>query len=163
MAVIDIDADRKEWTVPAARTKNVKPNVIPLPDTAWNIIKPRLSNDTWIFPSAYNTTRNGARGDGHTKSTKDTRRRLKEATNIIGWTSHDCRRTFRTILAREGIMPFVAEMVLGHVQTGVKAIYDQHKYAGEKLKALENVDRAILKILGIENKKDNVIQIRKQA
>jgi len=161
MAIIDIDVDRKVWTVPAARTKNGEPNVLPLPATAWKIIKLRLNNDKWIFPTKYNTTREGSKNDGHTKSTKDTRRRLKKATGITGWTSHDCRRTCRTIMAREGILPFVAEMVLGHVQTGIEAVYDQHGYAGEKLKALEKVDRAILKILGIENKEDNIFQIQR--
>jgi len=51
MSVVDIDRGRKEWTVPASQTKTGKPNVVPLPPMAWAIIKPRLKNDEWIFPS----------------------------------------------------------------------------------------------------------------
>lgn len=162
MSVADIDIDRKEWTVPAARTKNGKPNVIPLPETAWSIIKPRMNNETWIFPSKYNTTRKGAKGDGHTKSTKDVRIRIKKATGIDGWTSHDCRRTCRTIMSREGILPHIAEQVLGHVQGGVEGIYDQHAYLKEKLIALEKVDRAINKILGTHKaNKAEIIELQR--
>jgi integrase len=164
MSVADIDIDRKEWTVPASRTKNGKPNVLPLPTTAWAIIKPRLKNEKWVFPSKYNTTRKTARGDGHTKSTKETRRRLRVATGIEGWTGHDLRRTCRTIMSREGVSPHVAEQVLGHVQGGVEGIYDQHSYVDEKRKALEKVDIAISKILGT-NQADQtkIIKLRRQA
>ena len=122
MAVCDIDQERKEWTVPAVRTKNGKPNVLPIPPLAWGIIEPRLNNEQWIFPSAYNTTKKGALRDGHTKSTKDARRRLRQSTEVTEWTGHDLRRTCRTIMAREGVLPHIAEQILGHVQGGVEGI-----------------------------------------
>jgi integrase len=150
MAVVDIDPDKREWTVPAFQTKNSKPNVLPLPPTAWKIIKPRLKNDTWIFPSKHNTTRIGAKRNGHAKSTKDARRRLRVATGLEGWTAHDLRRTCRTIMAREGVLPHIAEQVLGHSQGGIAEIYDQYSYLEEKRKALENVDMAIGRIVGVD-------------
>ena len=160
MRVSDIDQDRKEWTVPASQTKNGKPNVLPLPPLAWGIIAPRLENENWVFPSAYNTTREGAKGDGHTKSTKDARRRLRKDTGIEGWTAHDLRRTCRTIMSREGVLPHIAEQVLGHVQAGVEGIYDQHAYLKENAHALKKVDRAICKILGIEMQGAKVVELQ---
>lgn len=163
MRVGDVDQDRKEWTVPAIQTKNGKPNVVPLPPAAWKIIAPRLENEKWVFPSVYNTTREGAKGDGHTKSTKDARRRLQEATGIEGWTAHDLRRTCRTIMSREGVLPHVAEQVLGHAQTGVEGIYDQHSYLKEKAQALEMVDRAICRIIGIDSEGAKVVALLRSA
>lgn len=163
MEVADIDQDRKEWTVPASRTKTGKSNVVPLPPTAWEIIKPRLSNSKWVFPSAYNTTRNGAKGDGHAKSTKDVRRRLQKSTCITDWTAHDLRRTCRTLMSREGVLPHIAEQVLGHAQGNIEGIYDQHAYLNEKQIALGKVDWAICKILGINTGTAVVIPLRRQA
>ena len=162
MRVEDIDQDRKEWTVPAPpRSKNAKPNVIPLAPLAWNIIQPRLTNDKWIFQSAYNRTRESSKGDGHTKSTKEARRRLREATGIEGWTGHDFRRTCRTIMSREKVKPHVAERVLGHVQGGVEGIYDRHAYLNEKADALQKVDRAICRIMGVDKEPAKIVQLRR--
>jgi len=147
MAVDDIDQARKEWTVPATRTKTGKVNVVPLPGMAWNIIEPRLNNERWLFPSVHNVTRVGAKGDGHTKSTKDARRRLRKVTEIENWTAHDLRRTCRTIMAREGVLPHIAEQVLGHVQAGIEGVYDQHSYILEKRQALDKVEAAIQTLL----------------
>lgn len=147
MAVGDIDQTRMEWTVPANRTKTGKINVVPLPEMAWRIIEPRLTNSKWIFPSFHNATRVCAKGDGHSKSTKDARRRLRKVTGIDNWTAHDLRRTCRTIMAREGVPPHIAEQVLGHVQSGIEGVYDQHTYIHEKRQALEKVEAAIRKLL----------------
>ena len=147
MAVDDIDQVRKEWTVPASRTKTGKVNVVPLPEMAWSIIEPRLNKEEWIFPSFHNVTRVGAKGDGHSKSTKDARRRLRKMTEIENWTAHDLRRTCRTIMAREGVLPHIAEQVLGHVQSGIEGVYDQHSYIQEKRQALEKVESVIRNLL----------------
>lgn len=160
MKVSDIDQERKEWTVPAPpRSKNAKPNTLPLPPMAWAIVEPRLSNEEWVFPSAYNSTREHSKLDGHTKSTKDARRRLRVATNTKGWTGHDLRRTCRTIMAREKVKPHIAERVLGHVQNGVEGIYDRHAYIEEKYAALLKVERYVSRILGQNKEKSKVIRL----
>lgn len=161
MRVADINPDRKEWTVPAPpRGKNKKPNLLPLPPLVWSIIEPRLTNERWIFPSAYNRTRSTSRGDGHTKSTKEARRRLRESTGIEGWTGHDFRRTCRTIMCREKVKPHIAERVLGHVQGGVEGIYDRHAYLTEKAEALLKVERAVCKVLGLSREPAKVVKLR---
>lgn len=185
MQIDDLDLDRKEWTVPGEKTKTGKPNVVPLPPLAWSIIENRLvilkekfekesekaarlgkeppEQLSWIFPSRHNTTRKGAKGDGHTKSTKDSRRRLKKATSIEGWTAHDLRRTCRTIMSREKVLTVVGEQVLGHVQSGVEGIYDQHTYIEEKAAALLKVENAIRKIVGLETESGKVVPLRRMA
>lgn len=161
MRVDGIDKDRKEWTVPAPpRAKNQNPNVLPLPPLAWAIIEPRLKNDTWIFPSKYGRTRKGAKNRGHSTSTKDVRRRLRQATKIEGWTAHDFRRTCRTLMSRGKVKPHIAERVLGHVQGGVEGIYDRYAYVEEKGAALRKVERIICKIVGAKQEPAKVIELK---
>ena len=161
MKVADIDQEKMEWTVPAPpRSKNQNLNVLPLPPLAWEIIKPRLMNEIWIFPSKYGRTRKGGKNRGHSTSTKDVRRRLREATGIEGWTAHDFRRTCRTIMAREKVKPHIAERVLGHVQGGVEGIYDRHAYLDEKAAALKKADRAIRKIVGLGQEQGKIIKMK---
>ncbi len=121
--------------------------MVPLPEMAWRIIEPRLANPKWIFPSFHKATRVGAKSDGHSKSTKDARRRMRKVTGIDNWTAHDLRRTCRTIMAREGVPPHIAEQVLGHAQSGIEGVYDQHTYIYENRQALEKVETAIQKLL----------------
>ena len=52
------------------------------------------------------------------------------------WRLHDLRRTMRTHLSKLGITPENAERVIGHVPTGVRAVYDLHQYREEKRNAL---------------------------
>ena len=46
-------------------------------------------------------------------------------------------------MAREGVLPNIAEQVLGHVQPGIEAIYDQYQYIEEKGEALKKVEAVI--------------------
>lgn len=152
MEIKDIDTEHKTWTVPAPpRGKNKQPNTLPLPPMAWAIVEPRLKGqDKWIFPSKYNMTRKGYTGSGHSISTKNARSKIISQTGVTDWTGHDLRRTLRTLLAREGVQPHIAERVVGHVQNGVEGIYDRYAYLDEKGHALLKLEKAIRKIVGME-------------
>ena len=52
------------------------------------------------------------------------------------WGLHDLRRTARSLLARVGVRPDIAERVLGHSIRGVEGTYDRHSYRDEKAHAL---------------------------
>ena len=47
------------------------------------------------------------------------------------WVLHDLRRTFRTNISRWISRLEVAELTLGHVQSGIHATYDLYKYIDE--------------------------------
>jgi hypothetical protein len=53
------------------------------------------------------------------------------------WILHDIRRTVRTQLSALPIADNVRELVIGHAQLGLHAVYDQHSYINEKRRALE--------------------------
>lgn len=145
----EIDPETRTWTIPGTKTKNGLTHIVPLSPQAWAIVEPRLGGGRWLFPSNY-----GHRGreKTHTTTTKQARRRLKAATGINGWTSHDLRRTARTILAREGVPPHIAERLLNHKQPGMAAVYDVHQYQKEKAAALVKLADAIDRTLGAGRK-----------
>jgi integrase len=63
------------------------------------------------------------------------------------WWIHDLRRTARTLMAAAGVPDKVAELVLGHVQRGVEAIYNRHAYFEEKGDALDKLAAKLTDIL----------------
>lgn len=74
------------------------------------------------------------------------------------WTFHDLRRTLRTRLSGLGVTDTVAELVIGHKQHGVRAVYDLHRYDAEKRDALERWERALFAI--INPPADNAVPLR---
>jgi integrase len=58
---------------------------------------------------------------------------------MVPWVIHDLRRTARTLMAAVGVPDRTAELVLGHVQQGVAAVYNRHTYAEEKGDALDKL------------------------
>ncbi|MEZ9589900.1 tyrosine-type recombinase/integrase [Vibrio breoganii] len=54
-----------------------------------------------------------------------------------GWTLHDLRRTFATVLNDIEIEPYVVEQLLGHALTGVMAVYNRSQHLEKKRVALD--------------------------
>ena len=67
------------------------------------------------------------------------------------WRLHDLRRTARSLLSRAGVLPHVAEQVLGHKIKGVEGIYDRHDYAKEKAEALKALGILVMQITSPAN------------
>jgi integrase len=129
MAWADIDADGV-WRIPTL-SKREKPHggELKLPQLACDILAalPVLKDNPYIF---------AGRGQGHINGHSKNKARLDRASGVIGWVIHDLRRTGRSLLARAGVRPDIAERTLGHVQPGVAAVYDRHAYFAEKANAL---------------------------
>lgn len=51
---------------------------------------------------------------------------------VVDWAPHDLRRTGRTLLAALGCPDEVGEAVLGHMQPGVRGVYNVHRYDSER-------------------------------
>lgn len=78
------------------------------------------------------------------------------------WTPHDLRRSMRTGLSACGIRPDIAELTIGHVKTGMVAVYDQHGFEDERraaLKAWERRLQAIVEGQGAGSTAENVVSI----
>jgi integrase len=72
-------------------------------------------------------------------SLRNMRLRFNRHHKLQGWWIHDLRRTARTLMAAAGVSDVVAELVLGHVQKGIQAVYNRHGYVEEKADALEKL------------------------
>jgi len=140
------EADGMWWTVPKAMTKGAHRAAaadlrVPIVGRALTIVgRLRTDRDGWLFPSV---SRSGAIGhqvqtymqskvnylQPYCKSRPD---HVRERLTVTHWSPHDLRRTGRTMLAAMGCPAVVAESILGHVQPGVRGIYDQYAYDKER-------------------------------
>jgi len=76
---------------------------------------------------------------------------LDKASSVRGFTLHDLRRTCRTIHARIGTPPHVAERLVNHVssRSEVEAIYDRHTYFPEMRAAVDRYEGWFAKLCGL--------------
>jgi integrase len=145
----DISADGV-WLVPSeARQKGVG-GALRLPELARKVIaeQHRIGENPYVFPG---------RGNGHFQGWSPCKRRFDEKllaalrTEVADqggdpekvkfdpWVIHDLRRTARSLMARAGVRPDIAERVMGHVIPGVEGVYDRHTYGDEKAAALNQL------------------------
>jgi integrase len=128
----EIDFDAAEIQLPATRTKNGKPHVVPLVPMALAILKARPENGrVFVFG-----TGKGFTGWAWAKAALDER-----TGPIPPWVLHDLRRFFSTVARDQlGATPHVVESALGHVggfKTGVAGTYNKASYLDERRRLLE--------------------------
>ena len=133
MRWIELDLDRREWNIPAERTKNGEAHSVPLTQAARDIIRkvPRISGNDCVFAANNGYARSCARA----KSDIDAL--MPECPR---WTFHDLRRTLVSGMARLGIPLHVIEKVVNHTSgtfAGVVSVYQRHSFSDEKRQALE--------------------------
>jgi integrase len=166
----EIDGD--VLVVPAERMKNKQRHVVPLTSEVAALFDnaPRFKDgDDFLF-----TTTFGARPvSGFSKAKADLdktiaalvaeeRKRGLDTKPVAPWRIHDLRRTARTRMSTLGVLPFIGELVLAHVQTGVHAVYDLHKYDAEKRAALERWQTALLAIVEPRAPDEGVADLAKE-
>jgi integrase len=134
----EFDLTQATWALAESRTKNEEARVLPLPKIAVEILAtlPRFSED-----HLFSTTR-GEKAIANFGKVKDRLDRkiakLNGGAAIAPWRLHDLRRSMRTNLsAIASISPLVAELMIGHRQQGILAVYDQHRYAKEQREGFE--------------------------
>ncbi|WP_243647328.1 tyrosine-type recombinase/integrase [Aestuariirhabdus litorea] len=76
--------------------------------------------------------------------------KLAEANVIQHFTVHDLRCSFRSLLARIGTPPHIAESWLNHKLKGVEGIYDRYDYLQERRKALSEVAKVVSPFINID-------------
>jgi integrase len=140
------------WRIPAERFKSEREHVVPLSRAAQDLLAsvPRIADCDFIF------TNDGQRAIGGFSAAK---RKLDEASGVVGWRLHDLRRVARSLLSRAGIANDIAEMCLGHSIGGLRATYDQYRYESEKRHALEALSAQIERI--VNPTEDNVVPMRR--
>jgi integrase len=137
------------WTIPTAPREKGNAAVLRLPPAAMKIIKaqPRLASNLYVF---------AGRGNGPLSGFSSRHEAFKARCGVDGFHVHDLRRCCRSLLARAGVLPHVAERVLGHSVGGVEAVYDVHRYDAEKATALRKLAALITEIVDGEPGKNVV-------
>ncbi len=137
----EIDAEGV-WTIPAARYKTKRANVVPLNAEALALIEVQpVRPDGFVFSTNLaNSGKPKARLDAAITAANDD-------TPLPSWTLHDLRRTAKTLMVRAGVSAHVSERVLGHVIAGVEGVYDQHDYLAEKRDALARLAAEVERII----------------
>jgi integrase len=154
----EVDLDRALLTIGAERMKANVGHTVPLSPAAIEILNTlsRFAAGDFVF--------SGATGAKPFSGFSTAKKRLDELVgDIEPYTVHDIRRTVRTRLAQLGVTPFVGELVIGHTQTGVHAVYDLHTYDAEKREALERWERRLLAIVEPEPARPNVVALPARA
>lgn len=159
----EIDMDAAEWVIPAARSKNGEPHVVPLSEPAMAVLKalPRIKGRAgYIF-----TTNGDNPVSGFSRMKKRIDMLMAETAGeveIPDWTLHDIRRTVAAGMQRIGVKMEVTEKVLNHKSgsfRGIAGIYQVHDYADEKRAALDAWGNFVADLVE-DRGKNNVVSIR---
>ena len=140
----EIDEAEGVWRLPAARTKNRKPHVVPLSAQVQAIIdaQPRIADCPFVFTNT---------GAGPLVNMNYLKQRLDERLRFAQhWQMHDLRRTCATGLQKLKYPAEVIEAALNHRSgtfRGIVAVYQRHDFADERRAALQDwsdyIDRLV--------------------
>jgi integrase len=118
----DVDMDLKRWRIPENQTKNGDINIVPLSESALDILKNRAHQNTnstapslFIFP--------GESQDVYLKDPKRAFDRIRKRMNVFDIRIHDLRRTLGSYMAISGAsLPMIGK-ALNHKSQVSTAIY----------------------------------------
>jgi integrase len=131
------------WEIPASRTKNARPHIVPIVPAVSEIIDGLPGKGLFVFST------NGIRPvSGFSKAKKrltkaigDARTKRGALPDLPDWRFHDFRRSFATHSAeRLGYEPHIIEAVINHIsgaRAGVAGVYNRAAYLDGRRKCLE--------------------------
>lgn len=153
----DAVTDDGIWAMQTEAREKSNAGLLDLPPMALNIIaaQPEIEGNPFVF---------AGKGDGPfypgDKLKRDFDAKLTKANGgepVPHWTTHDLRRTAKTLMRRAGVNSDISERVLGHAIGGVEGVYDRHGYREEKAAALRKLAGLLEVILADA---PNVVPIR---
>lgn len=164
---ITIGEEGGQIDLPAERTKNSRPHLVPLSAPAVDILKaiPQCDDRDLVF----GTGQGGFSGFSRSKEALDARiaELMPKGATMEHWTLHDLRRTAATRMGDVlGIVPHVTEAVLNHVSShasgkaGVAGTYNRATYLKEKRAALDAWAGHVMTILA-QAEGGNVVPMRR--
>jgi integrase len=143
----EIDAAKRQWVIPGARTKNGKEHVVHLGDVTMEVL-PADDDRDLVFSA---TGKMPAVGFARAKARLDEAMlrelcEVDEGAVLPPFVLHDLRRTATSLMARIGIEPHICDRCLNHVAgtiRGVAATYNRFTYLDERRLALEALGRFV--------------------
>lgn len=149
-----VDWEQKTLLIPADISKNKRPHLIPLTESALAALERQFearTNSPFIFPHRLNPSEH-IRPDSLSQAIT----RYRENTPTIRpFVPRDIRRTCKTLMGEAGISKAIRDRLQNHALSDVSSKhYDRYEYLPEKLRALEVWEQ---KINGIES--NNVLTL----
>jgi integrase len=132
------------WRLPAGRSKNKREVVRPLSRAALDIINKQKIIGNSDAATALVFTYNGLTPLAMNSPKKGI---LDEISETSGWTIHDARRTFRSLLSRLRVPQEVSERLLGHSRPLLDKTYDQHSHLPAMQEAVNKLAAEIERIV----------------
>jgi integrase len=129
----DFNLRKGVWTKPGATTKTKIDHVLPLNESAQQLLSARAQTSEFVFP--------GRHGVGHRIDVKGNWKRICKAAKLSGLRIHDLRHSHASILANAGVSLHTIGNLLGHTQAQTTLRYshliDAHlREASEKVGAI---------------------------
>jgi integrase len=154
----ELDRDRAEWLLPAARAKNNREHLVPLSPQAIAELDALAGGETWPRKGYVLTTDGGkSRVSGYSKA----KRKLDEQVGdlveddeaaVAPWRFHDLRRSVATGLQRLRIPSDWIEAIQNRRKAGVAGTYQRYAFADEKREALLTWGGHVATLLQEDNK-----------
>jgi integrase len=141
------------WTIATEPREKGTPGVLKLPPLALAVIEaqPRIAGNPYVFAGQREQQRHKSSEQSGPPAFNSFAQRKGELDERLPkmppWVLQDLRRTARSLMARAGVRPDIAERVLGHANPGVEGVYDRHHYADEKADALNRLAAHIDRII----------------
>jgi len=137
-----VDLENKTLLIKAEISKNKKPHLIPLTDSAITILKMQRevrSDSLFIFSHRFDLSQH-IRLDSLSQSIT----RYRDATDIRPFIPRDIRRTCKTLMGELGISKSIRDRLQNHALQDVSSKhYDRYEYIPEKRIALESWERQL--------------------
>jgi len=144
-----INWDKKTMLITSDVSKSKRPHLVPLTDTAINILKEQFEiadNSQFIFPHRFDLDKH-LRSDSLSQGIT----RYRESSEIRHFIPRDIRRTCKTLMGELGISKHIRDRLQNHALQDVSSKhYDRYEYESEKRIALVSWER-ILNDVAIDN------------
>ncbi len=149
----EIDLTGGTWTIPAERSKNGEPHIVPLSRQARDLfaaLGPGQPGDL-IFAAATGTVLG---------NWDRTCKAIQAASDTAGWHRHDLRRTAATLIGEMGGLPDIVEAALNHtsIRSPLASTYNRSRYRPQVAAALQRLADALD---GIEAGRAQVVPMRR--
>jgi integrase len=142
------------WECPGSKTKNGRPNVIPLNQLAVSILDQMPKLGPYVFFGLDPQKRLA------TNTPTQAIKRIVTDLGIEHFVAKDLRRTFKTLAGRAGLSKDIRDKLQGHAQADVSAVhYDHYDYLTEKRAAMNQWGDYLSRIIS-GNDNDNILQFR---
>ena len=154
----EINSEKCQIELPAERTKNHRPHIVPLSEQTLTLLPKRRRGRDLVFGLGDGGFSGWARAKGGLNS------RIAAARSAAGidkpmatWRLHDLRRSFVTHINERGFaQPHVVEAIVNHISghlAGIAGVYNKAQYLAERRQALDLWSAHVVALVeGLPNK-----------